>query len=140
MRARPALVLPAIGFAMILAGCSDMGDPVKPGPPSGGTAVSYQNDVRPIFSLRGCLGCHTSGSTTDYTGILTSYGSFVNATSFTYPTEKIVKPFDPAGSLLYNKVEQTALFPPPMPLGMAQIPPSERDLIRRWILQGAQDN
>ena len=127
---------------MILAGCSDLGDPVKVDAPPVGTAVSYVNDVRPIFSAEGCLnpGCHGSSSS-DRTGMLSSYGNFVNRTSFGYPPALIVKPGDPAASVLYNKIENTGLYGQLMPFGAPQpIPQSERDLIRDWILQGALNN
>lgn len=125
---------------MIIAGCSDMGDPVDTvAPPPG--PVSYQNDVRPIFSARGCLNpsCH-GNSSSDITGMLSSYGNFVNRQSFSYAPAIIVKPFDPPASVLYNKIENTGLYGQLMPFGGPQIPQSERDLIRNWILQGAPDN
>ena len=125
---------------MIVAGCSDMGDAVKVTGPPGGGAVSYQNDVQPIFVTRGCLGCHGSSSP-DYTGILFSHGTFVSQASFGYSPVLIVKPFDPAASVLFNKIENTGLYGPLMPQGaLTKIPQSERDLIRTWILEGAQDN
>ena len=125
---------------MILAGCSDMGDPVKVDAPPVGTAVSYVNDVRPIFNTHGCLTCHTSGSTTDFTGILTSYSTFVSVPSFINPPVLIVKPGDPGNSVLYNRIENTGVYGELMPQGGPQMPKSDRDLIRDWILQGALNN
>ena len=140
MRARLALVLAAAGLALILAGCSDMGDPVSMVAPHP-TTVSYQNDVRAIFNTRGCLNpnCHGDGFS-EITGMLSSYDNFVNRTSFSYGPALIVKPLDPPASVLYNKIEDTGLYGQLMPFGGSQIPQAERDLIRNWILQGAQNN
>ncbi len=126
---------------MILTGCSDMGDPVKAVAPPVDAPVSYQNDVRPIFNHRGCLnvGCHGDGSQ-DITGMLSSYGNFVNRTSFGYAPAIIVKPSDPTASVLYNKIEDTRVYGQLMPFGGPQLPQAERDLIRKWVLEGAQNN
>ena len=143
MRARFALVLPAAGIVMILAGCSDMGDPVSMVAPPPGRPVSYSRDVVRIFTDRGCLSpiCHGDASSPDRTGMLTSYGRFVGVPSFGYGPNLIVKPGDPDASVLYNKIENTGLYGQLMPFGAPQpIPQSERDLIRDWILQGALNN
>ena len=117
---------------MMLAGCSDLGDPVKVDAPPVGTAVSYVNDVRPIFSAEGCLnpGCHGSSS----------YSTFVSVPSFINPPVLIVKPGDPGNSVLYNRIENTGVYGELMPQGGPQMPKSDRDLIRDWILQGALNN
>ena len=125
---------------MMLAGCSDLGDPVKVDAPPVGTAVSYVNDVRPIFNTHGCLTCHTSGSTTDFTGILTSYSTFVSVPSFTSLPASTLRRSPHTKLALYNRIENTGVYGELMPQGGPQMPKSDRDLIRDWILQGALNN
>jgi hypothetical protein len=96
------------------------------------TSVSFATQVRPIFNSTGCNGCHLFQRTSDIVNVTSQLG---------YAPAVLVKPFDPASSVLYNKVANTGLYGPPMPYGSANgLPPSQRTTIRTWILEGAHNN
>jgi hypothetical protein len=75
------------------------------------------------------------------------YSSLVNVPSTTTPSKLRVKPGDPLGSFLTQKLTNTQgpLEGGPMPQGVEGItwhPPSAENvrLVECWILQGAQNN
>jgi hypothetical protein len=106
-----------------------------PGCPSvrgrGFGVVSFRAHILPIFNARFCASCHEWTPSTSL---------FVNVTSTGYAPAKRVVPFDLQGSVLYGKITNSGQYGQLMPEGGPLIPLSERDLIRDWILQGAQDN
>lgn len=137
MRRRTALaVLPA---ALLLYGCA--GD----GPPASTASSEYDRIQQQIFNQH-CLsaGCHNAtaqaGSLNLTAGV--SYGDLVGVT----PDNAVaaaqgllrVEPFNPANSFILIKL--TAPAPGEggrMPLGMQPLSPSDIDMIRTWIADGA---
>lgn len=96
------------------------------------TGVSFQNDVRPIFSARGCIGCHGG-----------SGGLFLETVSNLLSTGNhtpVVIAGNGAGSVLIRKLGPTPPFGSRMPLGGQPLPTAEIQIIQTWIDQGAQDN
>jgi hypothetical protein len=100
------------------------------------TSVSFASDIRPILtgftSANPCGFCHSWPTTS----------SIVNVPGSFYPAHVLVKPGDPANSLIYIKIVGT----PPSGLG-ARMPQSfppltavQIDKFRRWILEGALNN
>jgi hypothetical protein len=94
------------------------------------TSVSFATQVLPLFTLRTCNTCHQWRRASDFVNVRSVLG---------YAPAVLVKPFDPANSVLYGKVSGTKYLPS-MPLGGALIPTSEQNLIQTWILEGAHDN
>lgn len=137
------LALTAIALVGLLAlvGCSDDGsDPVSPGPDPDPDPdpVSFATQIQPIFTAS-CVGCHGSGGN----GGLDlregqAYGNLVGVDSQGYAGKRVMAD-EPANSVLYLKMSgdsSTGTRMPPTGL----LPQAQRDLVRDWIAEGAQDN
>lgn len=113
---------------------------------SGKTAVSFSRQVQAIFTHDCAVsGCHVPGA--PVAGLILAQGftfeQLVNVPSTERSATKRVAPGDPTASYLWQKV---SMNPPPVgwlmpaPATGSVLPPSELDLIRRWILDGAAQN
>jgi hypothetical protein len=101
--------------------------------------VSYAAQVQPIFNNR-CTSCHAingDGSLDLRAGV--SYGNLVNVLSLNYGVTRVI-PGDPDGSVLYGKVSGNPVFGGRMPPTGAALTALQRQLIRTWILEGANNN
>lgn len=67
-----------------------------------------------------------------------SYGSLVGVASGQVPGILRVRPGDPAGSYLVQKLEGRAAVGARMPLGLPALPDATIRVIRQWISDGAQ--
>jgi chitodextrinase len=94
--------------------------------------VSFANDLRPLFELHGCAGCHggTSGLFLDSPGSILAGGSHGPAAIRR----------DGAESIIVRKVRGTAGFGARMPQGSAPLPEAQILLISDWIDQGLRNN
>lgn len=119
----------------LLAGCSDMGDPVGPQRPAG---TSLRFDVQPIFTSRCALsGCHVTPSPQAGMNLSAgvSYANTVNQPAVVFGPGTRVIPGDPDASILYQLVSTRVMPLLGGPLTAAQI-----ETIREWIAEGAEDN
>lgn len=119
----------------LIAGCSDMGEPVGPEPPPG-TSLRY--DVQPIFSARCAIaGCHVTPSPQAGMNLSSgaSYSSVVNVPAIVFGPGLRVVPGDPDASILYQLISAGTMPALGGPLTAAQI-----ETIREWIAEGAEDN
>jgi mono/diheme cytochrome c family protein len=122
-------------------------------PIDAGPAVSYADDVRPIFQA--CVICHGPGSVTrlDLTDPFDPEHGLVNRTNTWHeahdsPFELLVKPGSPDESFLIYKVAadpdpevfDTANNGGPMPLQVPRVSAAELVDIRRWIDDGARND
>lgn len=156
------VVLSMIAFAIPLGGCpSDDETCTDYSPPASFDAqnpkVAFAKDVLPIFT-RSCAftSCHGSatGSSngvflggTDPTRV---HQAIVDVRSGKLPTMPFVKPNDPRESFLLRKVDGShcvldaqcteANCGVSMPRNDDTLPIEERDVIRRWIAQGAKND
>jgi hypothetical protein len=124
-----------------LAGCSDQGGPVDPGNMNGdgnpGPAVSYRDDVQPIWNAN-CAGCHgAEGGLTLAGG--NSRAALVGVVSVGYAPEVRVVAGDPERSVLYQKLLGNPDFDQRMPAGGA-LGDGDLETIRAWIAEGAAEN
>jgi hypothetical protein len=124
--------------------------------------VSFRSDVAPIFAMScafsSCHGGRTPGS--NHGIFLGTQGGVSDAVAVRAgivgiaaqeaPSMAYVTPFDPAHSYLMHKLDGD-LCPiatqcvggsceSPMPEGNDALPTATRDVIRRWIAQGAPNN
>jgi hypothetical protein len=142
-----------------LAACPGPGDscqPYKSGANLTAPATSLRNDVMPIFQPScALLSCH---STLTAAGLLilqgdagTVRGNVVGVASNEVSSMVFVKAGDPGQSYLMHKADGDScsltgcgvdggLCTMTMPLGGQLLPTDARDVIRRWIAQGALDN
>ncbi len=90
-------------------------------------SVYFQQDVLPILILNCALsGCHNAQTATDGV-ILDSYENVINTTD--------IKPENPTASNLYEVLVDTDPFDQMPPSG--PLPPSEIEVVLKWIQQGA---
>lgn len=94
--------------------------------------VYFQNQILPLLQS-GCAvsGCHVGGNPPK--GVLfTDYQTIINTAD--------VRPGNPDGSDLFEVISETNLnkrMPPPPRLAFTN---EQQELVRKWILQGAQNN
>jgi hypothetical protein len=105
----------------------------RPGPPP----TSFAEDVFPIFKGR-CLDCHQPGGKGyEASGLdLRTHEGLMKGTKF----GPMIVPRDPETSNLMWLLDWRASPEIRMPHGMKQLSICDRTAIRRWILEGAQNN
>lgn len=107
------------------------------GGPGGGAAsacspdTAYFNQVLPVLNSNCAVaGCHISPNPAD--GLdLTTYQSIISSGE--------VKKFQPGNSDLWKRINETDPAKR-MPLGRSPLSQAQKDLVYKWILQGAQNN
>jgi hypothetical protein len=94
--------------------------------------VSFQDDLVPLFQVKGCISCH-GGTNNLY---VTPHASLMSGDSDHGP---VVIPRRSVESVLWLKLTATPPFGDQMPLG-SDIGDEGRQLVADWIDQGARDN
>lgn len=142
------LVLLALAAAACGEGTRNNAPP--PPPADGGGAVSFAQDIQPIFNSQ-CASCHNS-TTARGSLDLTSPGSYqrlVNVASSASCSAQVpgvprVKPGDTMGSMLWRKTKpdpsKCLNAMPNGTLGLGVIAPDQFAKIEAWIQQGALNN
>lgn len=107
------------------------------------TAVSFANDVYPIFNAYGCTGCHPSNGGLSLASVSVAYANLVNVNQQASPgcasITKRVLPNDANQSVLYRRVAG-ATCGERMPRGGSPLLPADVQKIMDWINQGALNN
>ena len=100
-------------------------------------ATSFAEDVMPIFRGR-CISCHAPGGEgTEASGLdLSTYAGVIKGTRF----GPIIVPGEPESSNLIWLLDWRASPELRMPHGKKKLSTCDRDAIRAWIREGAQDN
>jgi serine/threonine-protein kinase len=102
-----------------------------PSPAEQAASVGFKADILPIFN-NNCTGCHGgSGGLT-----LDSYAAVMKGGK----DGAVVKPGDPNGSLIVQKVKGTQTIGARMPFGGPPLSNNDVQKIVDWISQGAKDN
>lgn len=130
---------------MLFVGCehSDPGGPVGtgPGPDPEPTLSSIQEN---IFDTNCALsGCHAGANPQQGMNLSAgeSFGSMVGVPSQERPSLLRVNPGNPDDSYLVHKIEgRSGIVGERMPLGRSPLSNDQINLIRTWIVNGAQDN
>jgi WD40 repeat protein/mono/diheme cytochrome c family protein len=97
--------------------------------------VSYYKQIRPIFQAQ-CQGCHQPAKSkggyvmTDFAKLLAAGDS----------GKKAVTPGKPDGSFLLEQITPNKDGEAEMPQGKSPLKPEDRELVRKWIAQGAKDD
>ncbi len=99
--------------------------------------MSFKDDVLPIF-VGHCFSCHQPGGQgNEKSGLdLSTYEGVMRGTKF----GKMVVPGDPEGSNLMWLLDWRGAPQTHMPLGKKKLSSCDRDAIREWIREGAQNN
>jgi len=101
--------------------------------------VSFAGQLQPIFNSR-CTSCHSlngDGGLDLRAGF--SYANLVNVISVNYGVPRVI-PGDPDGSVLYGKILGNPVFGARMPPTGAALTALQRQFVRTWILEGANNN
>lgn len=134
--------------------CNDYTPPASFDPSS--PAVSFSKDVMPVFSTSCAFSsCHGSLSG-DANGVYLGsdaakvHAEIVGIRSGELPTMSFVEPGDPEKSYLLRKMDGSHCVLDPectgsscgdaMPKGEDLLPVEVRDVVRRWIAQGAKND
>jgi hypothetical protein len=129
-----------------LAGCAGSGDgldengrPDTGGPPP--LTADFDSIQQNVFTPI-CTGCHAGAAAP--LGLRleegVSYAQLVGVPSVEDPDLLRVAPGDPDASYLVHKIEGRAEFGERMPLGGPPLPQATIDVIRQWIVDGAQSS
>lgn len=138
-------ILPILlcSISLILVSCGgDDGNSTGPEPPEEpeqDRAVSFSQDISPIFTGT-CAGsaCHSAGN--QESGVdLSSYDAALNSVGNQYGTE-VINPGNPDNSPLVDKIEENPEFGTRMPQGLGPLNQADIDSIRAWIEDGAPNN
>lgn len=99
--------------------------------------VSFSEDIQPILQIR-CATCHQPGGDgLEKSGLdLTTYAGLMKGTKH----GPMVVAGDPVTSNLMVLIDGKADKSLQMPHGKKKLSSCDRDLIRKWIKQGAKDN
>lgn len=132
-------VYASVALALVLlssTGCNDLGidpPPVSP-PPKIDTAkaISFQNNVLPIFINYGCYGCHGGTNGLYVTTVAQLLQGGIHGPA--------IVPGNADSSLIMKKTSANPPFGARMPFGGPYCPDSIRSVIAAWINQGAKDN
>lgn len=94
--------------------------------------VNFTTQIKPLLEAQ-CVNCHQSGS-------LMGNLNLENHALATrpHPHGEVIKPGDPAHSLLFSVLVLKESAPQAMPPGGHRIEKEKVDLIERWIEQGAR--
>ncbi|MFM8359661.1 MAG: c-type cytochrome domain-containing protein, partial [Verrucomicrobiota bacterium] len=115
-------------------GSSAHAEPGSP-PPARSARLQFNRDIRPLLSDQ-CFACHGFDAKKRKAGLRldTAEGAF----AANREGRVAIKPGDPAGSELWRRLETTdpdAMMPPPE--AHKSLSAAQKDLLRRWIEQGA---
>jgi hypothetical protein len=164
-----SLVAPVLGVAMMTAlvlpsckngddevdQCRDYTPPASFDPST--PVVSFQNDVVPIFNFScvfsSCHGSLSGGANGIFLGGADAKAvrkNLVDVSAPELPSMVFVKPGDPRNSYLMRKLDGSQCLldaqcidgdcGDSMPQNEQTLPIETRDVVRRWIAQGAQEN
>ena len=102
--------------------------------------VSFATDIQPIFTNR-CIQCHDQNHSTGLDlreG--NSYNLLVNVSSANYAPNLRIVPLSIENSVLWNKITDSGVFGPQMPLIGEPLSNFDIEKIKSWIELGAQNN
>lgn len=123
-----------LGVFLLIAGCEHEPGLKKPvvndpgGTDPDDTSICFERDILPIF-ITNCArtgGCHDAANQTE------GY----NLTTYAGITKEGIKPGDPMDSEIYKQLSTGKMSQEPY---ASTMPQSDKELIRRWIAEGAKD-
>jgi hypothetical protein len=129
MLAHPRSVRRLVALALLVA-------PWKPAAAGGPDALDYNRAVRPILS-NNCFKCHGPDEAERKAGLRLDLRE--SALVSEYGGKKVVVPGKPAESALLDRIEAPADGKPmPPPSSGKKLTPAEKEVLRRWIAEGAE--
>lgn len=133
-----------VSVTTLLAACAGNGEGLDENgrPPDGmrSALVAEFGSIQDNVFTPSCTGCHAGAAAP--LGLRleegVAYAMLVNAPSSEVPSLLRVEPGNPDDSYLVQKLEGTASVGGRMPLDGAALPQATIDVIRQWIIDGAQ--
>ena len=119
----------ASAMALLLGGCEFAPDY---GPPGAGK-VDFVSEVKPVLELH-CLECHNRKYAAKMGGLSLESRRMAMTTGRHAP---VIVPGDARGSLLYKNLRLSHATPTAMPPKPDKLRRGEKQIIARWIRQGA---
>lgn len=115
-------------------------DPCPPGDTGGALTVSYANEIVPLFAANGCLAANCHGGTFPASGYdMRSYARMFRPGSIARSLGLCeIVPGNPEASFLFEKLIAAPRFGVQMPINLPPLSASDIELVRTWILEGAQ--
>jgi hypothetical protein len=119
-------------------GLDASGRPLEPGTGNGELTPDFQSIQANVFTPI-CTQCHVGANAPEGLRLdaANSYGALVGVPSNQVPSTLRVKPGDPGGSYLVQKLEGRAAVGGRMPLDQPELPDATIAVIRQWIADGA---
>lgn len=133
-------------LALALAACAGNGEgldengrPPSSGDPDGPLTADFASIQAHVFTPI-CTACHVGATAPQGLRLdeANSYALLVGVASTEVPALQRVNPGDPDDSYLIQKLEGTAAVGEQMPRGGPPLPQETIDVIRQWIIDGAQ--
>lgn len=131
-------------LAAACVGCAGNGEGLdENGRPIGGEpqplVATFDSIQQNVFTPM-CTGCHAGAQAPQGLRLDadSSYAMLVNTPSNEVPGLRRVQPGNPSASYLIHKLEGTAAVGARMPLNGPALPQATIDVIRQWIIEGAQ--
>lgn len=116
-------------------------EPIDTGPTDTGAPLSYAADIEPLWTGHCTEGCHPGSDSMADLRDGFGWADLVDVPAVELPTMDRVQAGDPTRSYLMHKLDGTHIreggMGPPMPPTGVLFGESERERVRRWILQGA---
>lgn len=120
-------------ISLLVAGCKDGGTaPTGPTPSAPASNISFRQNVLPVLTQSGCVGCHggTSGLQVGTVASLLAGGNHGPA----------IVPGKPDSSIMIQKIGPNPPFGDRMPQGGPYLSGATIQMIRTWVAEGAKDN
>ncbi len=135
-----------LAAAIAIAACAGSGDgldangrPIEEGDGSVGVLTPDWASIQANVFTPICTRCHVGANAPQGLRLdaANSYGALVGVASSEAPSVLRVRPGDPGGSYLVQKLEGRAAVGARMPLGEPALPEATIQVIRQWISDGA---
>lgn len=137
--AAPFLALALAACAGNGKGLDENGRPPSPGDPDGPLTADFASIQAHVLTPI-CTACHVGATAPQGLRLdeANSYALLVGVASTEVPALQRVNPGDPDDSYLIQKLEGSAAVGEQMPRGGPPLPQETIDVIRQWIVDGAQ--
>ncbi len=116
---------------LAVVGCGTL---ERVGVAKGAREVDFETEIRPVLEVQ-CLQCHNSETSREFAGLNLETRELALTTGRSAP---VIRPGDPAGSLLLKVLALEVDHPVAMPPSPDKLRKEEQEAFRDWIAGGAK--